>query len=533
MSVYLGMDAGSRICRTVLAQNGGFEVVKNRYSERPLPPVLLPQASEAAAGALPFVFSSLKQELGSLRLIQTALGVHGQAGETAAVLGQLREDVASAAGAPAEGVVIAIPGFYPDNPRATLRDAALTAGFDAVRLYDEALAAVAGAAKQAERGLFLVYALGAGVFSAGVILCENGAPRMLAAEGDRALGGTAFDVLLAERILARIRNGHGAVAFPDPRAAAVRLQQLAENVKIGLSRREQSQFDVNLAELAGEGATLTMEIERGEFEELIAPAVERSIELARTAMEHAQVTAGQIEQVVLVGDSTRIPLVERRLGEEFAGLRARLGEAGWRVRSADADIARGAAWFAGQVGEGNWKRREPAAPLPEQPASAEPGPVKVARRVAPVQEPGSWMKMFAPYLMDAEEQWNSGQRGRSIQTFEAMMVEAAAYLGTLHHMLGQMLFQEGNYDRAIDVLRKAARYTPRGDDQDRVLKNYHEALNHRAMQLLDSGRLEEARIMIDEALVIVRDCPGCRALKSRIMQAIATAGPFYKKKKRR
>src|SRR5208337_4417160 len=110
-----------------------------------------------------------------------------------------------------------------------------------------------------------------------------------------------------------------------------RLQQLAENVKIGLSRREQSQFDVNLAELAGEGATLSMEIERGEFEELIAPAVERSIELARMAMEHAQVTAGQIEQVVLVGDSTRIPLVERRLGEEFAELRARLGEAGWRV----------------------------------------------------------------------------------------------------------------------------------------------------------------------------------------------------------
>lgn len=519
MSIYLGIDFGSRTCRTVVLRNAALEIVKNRFSERVLPPVLSRTSLDPRSPntALPFVFSSLKQELGSLKVLETSAGVHSLAEKISEVLSQLREDVADVAGEPAEGVVMGIPGFFTDSPRAALRDAAFNAGFDAVRLYDEALAAVVGAVKPMDRGTTLVYALGSGVFSATVVMVENGQSRVLSAEGDRFLGGTLFDLTLAGKILRRLECNED---FSDPQAATRSLKNLAEGIKIGLSRREEVSVDINLTELFGRGSIANLEVKRSEFEEAISEPVELTIELAKKAIREAGLASSSVDSIMMVGESTRIPLIERRLWAEFPVD---------RVRTADADVARGAAWFAGQVEEGKWKRREremPATP-PAEPAV----PLRLAQRP---QESGTWLAMFSPPLLEAEAKWRSGDQSGAIRTFEVMLVEAQAYLGTLYHTFGQMYFRDHNYDRAIDVLKKAAQYTPKGDDLDRVKKNYHESLNHRAIQLVETGRWEEAKIMIDEALSINRDCEGCRNLKARINQArSAAAAGLNRGRKRR
>ena len=104
------------------------------------------------------------------------------------------------------------------------------------------------------------------------------------------------------------------------------------------------------------------------------------------------------------------------------------------------------------------------------------------------------------------------------------MDDVRMYLGTLYHALGQRNFNEGNYVQAIDMLKMAVQHTPKGDDLDRVNKNYHEALNHRARQLATSGRWVEAKFTINQALELNRNCAGCRELKDYIITTSAAAG---------
>jgi actin-like ATPase involved in cell morphogenesis len=514
MSLFVGIDFGCSNCRTAVLRTGALEVVSNRFVERPLP-VILARADtgdEPGESPLPFRFTSLKQELGSNKTYETTVSSHSLEDKISEVLSQLREDVSGGLNRPVTEAVIGIPSFFTDKPRAALRDATLNSGFSGVRLYDEALAAVAGSSKRPDRGKFLVYALGSGVFAATVVLVEGDKLRVLAAEGQRYLGGTSFDELLIQHIVTRLDCG---MDFVDRKTAALSLRKLADGVKAGLSRREEEVIDVSLSELFGHGGVATLEIKRSSFEHMIAEPVEFSIQLSRQAIGGAELGSSNIDAVLLAGKATSIPLIERQLLQAFSLP---------HVRVNDADVARGAAWFAGQVGEGNWKRKDhavPSAPPPE-PTGLTRSPE--SRPVSSPHQMGTWVGMFAPMLQAAESHWNSGKEFEAIQTLEKMMDDVRLYLGTLYHALGQRNFNEGNYVQAIDMLKMAVQHTPKGDDLDRVNKNYHEALNHRARQLATSGRWVEAKFTINQALELNRNCAGCRELKDYIIAMSAAAG---------
>jgi actin-like ATPase involved in cell morphogenesis len=522
MSVFLGIDFGCSACRTVLLRDGVPEVVRNRFDERGLPhvsPVMHPKAMDAEIqdGNFELDSTSLKQELGSLRFVDTVAGRHGVADKIAEILSQVREDVLGAINEPISGTVLGIPGFYTDCPRAALREAAQSAGFTAVRLADEGLAAVLGAERPFERGTVLVFALGAGVFSTSVVSVENGRGRVMSAEGDRLLGGANFDRNLATLILNRLGRAED---FQNRREACRYLLELAREVKEGLSRREESLFDINLSKMFSSGDLIPLSVTRSEFEYLIEESVTETISLARKGLEAAGVPVSSLDRIVMVGGSTSIPYVESFLAKEF-GIPC--------VQAGRIDVARGAALFGGRLGAAEWKRREATAG-----AAEEPDPVQRAEpRAEREPEQGTWVAKFVPHLTESETRWKSGDRRGSILTFEGLMKEMAHYLGTLYHSEAQGSLRDGNFDEAVDFLSKAVRLAGDPSDRDQYMREYHFALNRRGTQLLGAGRLEEALPIIRKALELNPKCPSCLDLHNSVRRGLRISVPGKAGKKRK
>src|ERR1035438_7240381 len=121
------------------------------------------------------------------------------------------------------------------------------------------------------------------------------------------------------------------------------------DVKVGLSRRDESLFDVNLTKLYGDGGVTTLVVKRSEFEDAISEPADLTMEITRKAIEGAGISPTGLDLIILAGNTTRIPLIESRISGEYSAK---------RVRAGDTDVARGAAVFGGQLGEADWKRQE-------------------------------------------------------------------------------------------------------------------------------------------------------------------------------
>ena len=499
MSVIVGIDFGSMASRTALFRDGQLESCGNRFSDgRQTPLIELPGASSTCPGlnGLPVGFVSLKQKAGG-----EEMGVsHG----IGTIFRQLLEDVRIAVAEPISGAVIAVPGFFPERPRLVLRKAALNADFPAVKLFDDALAAVMGTENLPDRGSMLVYALGAGVFSVSVLRMTNGKPRVLSSEGNRFLGGADFDAALIGLVLDRLGRTPDLSAYKE---SIPRLKALAEQLKISLSKREKEEFELDIGELFGEGGVVNLTVTRHEFEETILAAVESTVAQARKAVGDAGLSPDSIESVLMTGGSTRIPLVERLLTNEFPVP---------LVRAGDVNIARGAARYGSQLELAEWKRKETEDPAPESPAPFEAPPVVG----------GTWAAMFNPHFQDAETLWNRGEKDKAIGTLEEMMQQCNMYLGTLHHEIGKDLFREGRYDEAMARMKRALKSSPA---DKHALQTYHESMNQKARQLLEVGKLIDARAMIRQALELNSRCEGCRGVAERIEQAISKSRGFNPK----
>jgi Fe-S protein assembly chaperone HscA len=216
----------------------------------------------------------------------------------------LRE-VRKRAGDPTRAV-ITVPAYFDDSQRQATRDAGRIAGLDVLRIVNEpTAAALAYGLDRKEGGTVAVYDLGGGTFDCSVLKISDGVFRVLSTNGDTYLGGDDFDRALME--VAAREMGADLHAKKDPHLLQA-LRDQAERVKIALSADESAEFV-----LGGYRRTFT----RAEFEALIAPLIDRSLAKARSAMKDADLRADQIDEVVLVGGSTRIPYVRKRVGEFF------------------------------------------------------------------------------------------------------------------------------------------------------------------------------------------------------------------------
>ena len=267
---------------------------------------------KSLAGTLPFdVEPALEGESSMVRLNVagrrlTPMEISGH------ILKALKERSEDHLGKKVSRAVVTVPAYFDDAARAATKDAARLAGLEVLRLVSEPTAAALayGLDKGAE-GLYAVYDLGGGTFDISLLHMEKGVFQVIATGGDASLGGDDFDHAVAEHFLDERPNVPG----NDEKltSSEVKMALMAARVaKECLSNKDEGDWKLEV-----DGHMSGHHLERGEFESLIEPLVERTITICQGVLEDAGLSADGVKGVVLVGGSTRVPLVRRRVAQLF------------------------------------------------------------------------------------------------------------------------------------------------------------------------------------------------------------------------
>ncbi|SEN87655.1 molecular chaperone HscA [Rhodospirillales bacterium URHD0017] len=262
----------------------------------------------AVAGVLPYEI-----EPGSGETDMVKLRIAGKARSpveiSAEILKALRKRAEEALDKPVERAVITVPAYFDDAARTATRDAARVAGLEVLRLVNEpTAAALAYGLDKGSEGLYAVYDLGGGTFDFSLLRLEKGVFQVLATGGDTALGGDDFDRTIAERMLAERKND-GLDDQVDEAVVKAALA-LARHMKEQLSDRDQTSGRFELG-----GVPSFHALTRAEFEAMIASYIKRTVDIARHVLGDAGMTAAEVQGVVLVGGSTRVPLVRAEVAK--------------------------------------------------------------------------------------------------------------------------------------------------------------------------------------------------------------------------
>ncbi|HEX4030474.1 MAG TPA: Fe-S protein assembly chaperone HscA [Terracidiphilus sp.] len=256
-------------------------------------------ADDVEAGEVPRV------QLGEMRFTPPEISAY--------VLRQLKKNAERFFGAPVTQAVITVPAYFNDAQRQATKDAGRMAGLDVLRLVNEpTAAALAYGLDRAREGTIAVYDLGGGTFDISILKLRDGIFEVQSTNGDTHLGGDDIDNLLLAIALDEIHAEHGADLRAHP-AAVQALRKAAIDAKIKLSAEQSAHFDIELPN----GDRYQREIPRVVFESLIDPVLGRTAGPCKQALADAGITADQIDEVVLVGGSTRIPAVRRLVDDLF------------------------------------------------------------------------------------------------------------------------------------------------------------------------------------------------------------------------
>jgi molecular chaperone DnaK len=238
---------------------------------------------------------------------------------SAIILKALKERAETHFGEPIEKAVITVPAYFNDSQRQATRDAGRIAGLDVVRILNEPTAAsLAYGLDRLKEGVIAVYDLGGGTFDISILRVKEGIFEVLATNGNTHLGGDDFDRVLMLWLLEDIQARHHSelscrdVDLARDHEAMQELRLAAEAAKIRLSGEERTTLTIPF-----EDFTYRREITRAELERLLEPLVRKTLGPCRAALADAGLAPEQIDEVVLVGGSTRVPLVRRRVQELF------------------------------------------------------------------------------------------------------------------------------------------------------------------------------------------------------------------------
>jgi len=214
--------------------------------------------------------------------------------------------------------VITVPAYFSDAQRQATREAGEISGLEVVRMINEpTAAALAYGAVQAEARQVLVYDLGGGTFDVSVVNMQDGVVEVLSSHGDNHLGGDDFDQQIIEYLIDHIQETNGVDVRSHSKAMA-RLTRAAEEAKFLLSDQPYAQIDEEyLLEYEGAAVHLSLELSRMAYEEMIEDYINETIDATHIALKGAKLTASDIDEVILVGGSTRTPCIRERLFNEF------------------------------------------------------------------------------------------------------------------------------------------------------------------------------------------------------------------------
>ena len=266
---------------------------------------------------------------------------------SAFILQKLKADAEAYLGREISKAVITCPAYFTDAQRKATKDAGRIAGLEVLRIINEpTAAALAYGVNKEEDQTILVYDLGGGTFDVSVleIYQVDGQPQIevKATSGDNRLGGDDFDEVIISWIVEEYKKDTGIDLSSDAQAMS-RLRETAEKAKIELSGSGSSQINLPfITSRDGQPEHLDMSLSRSKFEELVQPLISKTLAPTRQAMKDAGLSKGEVDKVILVGGSTRVPAVQRAIEKE-------VGKAPFKGVNPDEAVAMGAALQAGII----------------------------------------------------------------------------------------------------------------------------------------------------------------------------------------
>jgi molecular chaperone DnaK len=237
---------------------------------------------------------------------------------SAFILQKMKETAEAYLGGPVTQAVITVPAYFNDAQRQATKDAGRIAGLEVLRIINEpTAAALAYGLDKKKSGTIAVYDLGGGTFDISILEIGDGVFEVKSTNGDTFLGGEDFDMRLVEYLSAEFKKEQG-IDLTKDKLALQRLKEAAEKAKIELSSATQT--DINLPYITADATGpkhLALKLTRAKYEALVDDLIQRTVEPCRKALKDAGLSAGQIDEVVLVGGMTRMPKVQEVVKQFF------------------------------------------------------------------------------------------------------------------------------------------------------------------------------------------------------------------------
>ena len=327
MSKIIGIDLGTTNSCVCIYEGGEAKVIANAEGERTTPSVVAFKGDEIIVGGAakrqmvtnPNTISSIKRKMGTNEKVEVNGKKYTPQEISAMILGNLKETAENYLGEKVTRAVITVPAYFNDAQRQATKDAGKIAGLNVERIINEPTAAALayGLDKQDKNEKVLVYDLGGGTFDVSILELGDGVFEVLSTSGNNHLGGDDFDQRIIEYLVDEFKK-ENKVDLTKDKMAMQRLKDAAEKAKKDLSGVTTTQISLPFLS-QGEDGPLHLEVTltRAKFEDLTRDLVDSTLEPVRKALKDAKLSSKDIDKVLLVGGSTRIPRVQEIIKNEL------------------------------------------------------------------------------------------------------------------------------------------------------------------------------------------------------------------------
>jgi len=325
----LGIDLGTTNSAFAVMEGGEPEIIVNGEGERTTPSVVAFDDGERLVGK-PAKNQAVKNPDETIQSIKRHMGADDYTVEldgeeytpeqvSAMILQKIKRDAEEYLGDDVERAVITVPAYFSDRQRQATKDAGEIAGFEVERIVNEpTAAAMAYGLDDDSDQTVLVYDLGGGTFDVSILDLGGGVYEVVATNGDNDLGGDDWDHAIIDYLADEFEDEHG-IDLREDRQALQRLTEAAEEAKIELSSRKETRVNLPFIATTDDGPLdLEQKITRAKFESLTEDLIERTVGPTEQALEDAGYSKSDIDEVILVGGSTRMPQVQEQV-EEMTG----------------------------------------------------------------------------------------------------------------------------------------------------------------------------------------------------------------------
>lgn len=329
MERIIGIDLGTTNSVVSIIENNNAVVISNHLGDKITPSMVAftkqgevlvgKSAKNQAVLNVDRTISSIKRKMGTDYKVQIDNKSYSPQEISAKILSKIKEDTENYLGEEVNKAVITVPAYFDDNQRQATKEAGIIAGFEVERIINEpTAAALAYGIKETDDQTILVYDLGGGTFDVSILDIGDGVFEVKASNGNNRLGGDDFDERLIDYVVKGF-NEKEAIDLSQDKMALQKLKEEVEKIKIELSSIKEAELNIPFISANEEGPKhLSVKISRSIFEDLIQEYIEETLSLSEKAIEDAGLKKEEIDKIILVGGSTRIPYVQKQV-EAFMG----------------------------------------------------------------------------------------------------------------------------------------------------------------------------------------------------------------------